>query len=65
MSAKQKILEELNSRIERLNKHYSDEKDTKGNPQAEMIAAESKLLNSALANELRSISEYVEANITD
>ncbi len=65
MNSKQTILNELNSRIERLNKHYDDEKNTNNNPQHEMYAAQSKLLNSALANELRSISEFVEQNCTD
>lgn len=65
MSNKETILNELNSRIDRLNKHYNDKKNTHNNPQHEMYAAQSKLLNSALANELRSISEFVEQNIVD
>lgn len=56
------VIKEIDSRIERLNEHYSDEKDTDGNPYGEMLAAESKLLNSALANELRSLKEFVKEN---
>ncbi|MBD5140902.1 MAG: hypothetical protein K2N71_02180 [Oscillospiraceae bacterium] len=56
------VIKEIDSRIERLNEHYSDEKDTDGNPFGEMLAAESKLLNSALANELRSLKEFVKEN---
>ena len=63
MNAGKIIIKEIDSRIKRLNKHYYDEKNTDGNPQAEMIAAESKLINSALANELRSLKEFVETNI--
>ena len=63
MNAGKIIIKEIDSRIKRLNKHYSDDKDTDGNPQAEMLAAESKVLNAALANELRSLKEFVETNI--
>lgn len=56
------VIKEIDSRIERLNEHYSDEKDTDGNPYGEMLAAESKLLNTALANELRSLKEFVKDN---
>lgn len=56
------VIKEIDSRIERLNEHYSDEKDTDGNPFGEMLAAESKLLNTALANELRSLKEFVREN---
>ena len=56
------VIKEIDSRIERLNEHYSDEKDTDGNPFGEMLAAESKLLNTALANELRSLKEFVILN---
>ncbi|MDE6596114.1 MAG: hypothetical protein K2K44_08900 [Oscillospiraceae bacterium] len=56
------VIKEIDSRIERLNEHYSDEKDTDGNPFGEMLAAESKLLNTALANELRSLKEFVKEN---
>lgn len=63
MNEGKKIIKELDSRIERLNEHYSDAKDTDGNPYGEILAAESKLLNTALANELRSIKEFVQTNI--
>lgn len=63
MNEGKKIIKELDSRISRLNEHYSDEKDTDGNPFGEILAAESKLLNTALANELRSIKEFVQTNI--
>lgn len=56
------VIKEIDSRIERLNEHYSDKKDTDGNPYGEMLAAESKLLNSALAHELRSLKEFVREN---
>lgn len=56
------VIKEIDSRIERLNEHYSDEKDTDGNPYGEMLAAESKLLNTALANELRSLKKFVKEN---
>lgn len=63
MNERKKIIKELDSRIARLNKHYSDEKDTDGNPFGEMLAADSKLLNTALANELRSLKEFVQTNL--
>ena len=63
MNEGKKIIKELDSRIERLNEHYSDTMDTVGNPYGEMLAAESKLLNTALANELRSLKEFVQTNI--
>lgn len=63
MNEGKKIIKELDSRIERLGEHYSDVKDTDGNPYGEMLAAESKLLNTALANELRSLKEFVQTNI--
>lgn len=65
MDAGKAIIKELDSRLKKLEKHYSDKKDTDGNPQAEMIAAESKIINAALANELRSLKEFVHENITD
>lgn len=65
MNAGKIIIKEIDNRIKRLNKHYSDEKDTGGNPQGEMLAAESKLINSALANELRSLKEFVQTNIIE
>lgn len=65
MNDKKTIIDELDSRIERLNKHYSDEKNTENNPQHEMYAAQSKLINSAIENELRSIKEFTEQNISD
>lgn len=65
MNAGKIIIKEIDSRIKRLNEHYSDKKDTDGVPQAEMLAAGSKMINSALANELRSLKEFVQANITE
>lgn len=62
MNISKLVIKEIDSRIERLNEHYSDEKDTDGNPFGEMLAAESKLLNTALANELRSLKEFVREN---
>lgn len=64
MNTEKRIIKEIDSRLRRLEKHYSDEKDTAGNPQGEMLAAESKLINSALANELRSLKEFVQTDIT-
>ena len=55
-----KIIQEIDSRLERLGNHYHDKKDTGGNPYGEMLAAESKLLNTALSNELRSLKEFIE-----
>ncbi len=55
-----KIIQEIDSRLERLGSHYHDKKDTHGNPYGEMLAAESKLLNTALSNELRSLKEFIE-----
>lgn len=55
-----KIIQEIDSRLERLGNHYHDKKDTDGNPYGEMLAAESKLLNTALSNELRSLKEFIE-----
>jgi len=57
-----KIIQEIDSRLERLGNHYHDKKDTGGNPYGEMLAAESKLLNTALSNELRSLKEFIENN---
>ena len=55
-----RIIKEIDSRLERLGSHYHDKKDTHGNPYGEMLAAESKLLNTALSNELRSLKEFIE-----
>ncbi len=55
-----KIIQEIDSRLEKLGNHYHDKKDTDGNPYGEMLAAESKLLNTALSNELRSLKEFIE-----
>lgn len=55
-----RIIKEIDSRLERLGNHYHDKKDTGGNPYGEMLAAESKLLNTALSNELRSLKEFIE-----
>lgn len=55
-----KIIQEIDSRLERLGNHYHDKKDTGDNPYGEMLAAESKLLNTALSNELRSLKEFIE-----
>ncbi|MBQ8787041.1 MAG: hypothetical protein IJZ61_05355 [Oscillospiraceae bacterium] len=57
---RRKIIQEIDSRLEKLGNHYHDEKDTGGNPYGEMLAAESKLLNTALSNELRSLKEFIE-----
>lgn len=56
-----KIINEIDSRLERLGNHYHDSKDTHGNPQKELLSAESKLLNSALSNELRSLKEFIQS----
>lgn len=63
MNPGQIIIKEIDDRISRLNKHYSDNKDTEGNPFGEVLAAESKIINTALANELRSLKEFVEQSI--
>lgn len=55
-----KIIQEIDNRLEKLGEHYHDKKDTDGNPYGEMLAAESKLLNTALSNELRSLKEFIE-----
>lgn len=55
-----KIIQEIDNRLEKLGSHYHDKKDTGGNPYGEMLAAESKLLNTALSNELRSLKEFIE-----
>ncbi len=60
-----KIIQEIDNRLEKLGNHYHDKKETDGNPYAEMLAAESKLLNTALSNELRSLKEFIEANSRD
>ena len=57
-----KIIQEIDSRLEKLGNHYHDKKDTDGNPFGEMLAAESKLLNTALTNELRSLKEFIESD---
>ena len=63
MNPGQIIIKEIDSRISRLNKHYSDKKKTDGNPFEEVLSAESKIINTALANELRSLKEFVQTNI--
>ena len=55
-----KIIQEIDSRLEKLGNHYHDEKNTNDNPYGEMLAAESKLLNTVLSNELRSLKEFIE-----
>ena len=55
-----KIIQEIDNRLEKLGNHYHDEKKTDSNPYGEMLAAESKLLNTALSNELRSLKEFIE-----
>lgn len=55
-----KIIQEIDNRLERLGNHYHDKKKTDGNPYGEMLAAEAKLLNTALSNELRSLKEFIE-----
>lgn len=62
MDPRQKIIKEIDDRIARLNKHYSDKKDTNGNPFGEVLSAEAKIINTALANELRSLKEFVETS---
>lgn len=57
-----KIIQEIDSRLEKLGNHYHDQKDTDGDPYGEMLAAESRLLNTALSNELRSLKEFIENN---
>ncbi len=54
------IINEIDSRLERLGEHYHDKKDTDSNPYGELLSAESKLLNTALSNELRSLKEFVQ-----
>ncbi len=63
MNAGKIIINEIDSRLERLGSHYRDKKDTDGNPYGELLSAESKLLNTALSNELRSLKEFVQTNI--
>lgn len=63
MNPGQIIIKEIDNRISRLNKHYSDKKDTGGNPFGEVLSAEAKIINTALANELRSLKEFVQTNI--
>lgn len=63
MNAGKIIINEIDSRLEKLGNHYHDKKDTDGNPYGEMLAAESKLLNTALANELRSLKEFVQTHV--
>ncbi len=63
MNAGKIIINEIDSRLERLGNHYRDKKDTDGNPYGELLSAESKLLNTALSNELRSLKEFVQTNI--
>ncbi len=63
MNAGKIIINEIDSRLERLGNHYRDKKDTDGNPYGELLSAESKLLNTALSNELRSLKEFVQENI--
>lgn len=63
MNAGKIIINEIDNRLERLGNHYHDRKDTDGNPFGEILASESKLLNNALAGELRSLNEFVQEKI--
>ncbi|MBR2847211.1 MAG: hypothetical protein IKC41_03730 [Clostridia bacterium] len=60
MDIKVSIINEIDSRLERLDEHKDDVKQESDNPYSEVTHALSKVIGYALAGELRSIKEYVE-----
>ena len=60
MDIRSNIINEIDSRLERLENHKDDEKTETDNPYSEVTHALSKVIGYALAGELRSIKEYVE-----
>ena len=60
MDIKSNIINEIDSRLERLAEHKDDVKENGDNPYSEVTHALSKVIGYALAGELRSIKEYVE-----
>lgn len=60
MTLKQEILEELDSRILRLENHKDDYKPSHDNQFEEMNHAVSKVIGQALLKEIKSIREFVE-----
>lgn len=60
MDIKSSIINEIDSRLEKLAEHKYDEKKESDNPYSEVTHALSKVIGYALAGELRSIKEYVE-----
>ncbi len=60
MDIKASIINEIDSRLEKLSEHKDDEKKETDNPYSEVTHALSKVIGYALAGELRSIKEYVE-----
>ncbi len=60
MDIKSSIINEIDSRLERLAEHKDDVKENNDNPYSEVTHALSKVIGYALAGELRSIKEYVE-----
>ena len=60
MDIKASIINEIDSRLEKLQEHKNDKKHESDNPYSEVTHALSKVIGYALAGELRSIKEYVE-----
>lgn len=59
METKEKILNELNSRIERLYEHQDDVKENDGNQYAELNHAVSRVIGTALTRELEDVRNFV------
>lgn len=60
METKNKIIAELDSRIERLYEHQNDEKENDGNQYAELNHAVSRVIGTALTKELEDVRNFVQ-----
>lgn len=57
---KSAVLQELDSRIDRLEEHEDDRKEENGNPYEEMNHALSHVIGHSLSKELNDLREFVE-----
>ena len=60
MDSKQKVLQELDKRLKKLQEHEDDEKPDHGNPFETMNHAVSGVISSALQKEITSIKDFVQ-----
>ena len=59
-TTKQEILDELDDRIERLQNHAGDDKQTDGNQYEQLNHALSRVIGVSLEKELSSLRDFVE-----